>query len=106
MLKKYLKTGLCYAILIWLDALFKDFKDFRGNSYSPAHCPGVWEILNRIQGYRDTGIHGYRDTRIQRYKDTRIQGYKDTGIKGYSDTGRQGYRIQRIYGKRIGIQIY
>ena len=56
MFKKYLKTGLCYAILIWLDAIFKDFTDFRGNSYRPDHCPGVREILNKIQGYKDIGI--------------------------------------------------
>ena len=69
MFKKYLKTGLCYAILIWLDAIFKDFTDFRGNSYRPDHCPGVREILNRIQGYT---IQGYRDLRIQIFKDTGI----------------------------------
>ena len=28
------------------------------------------------------GIQGYRDTEIQGYRDTGIQGYRDTGIQG------------------------
>ena len=73
-----------------------------GNSYSDRELRFLINSsirIQRIQGYRDTGIQGYRNT-----GDTRIQGYMDTGIKGYRDTGihDKGYTMYRI--QDTGIQ--
>ena len=47
------------------------------------------QVLQGIQGYRDTGTQGYSDIGIQTYRDTGIHDYSDTGIHGYRDTGIQ-----------------
>jgi len=89
------------------DTRIKGYREY-SDTVIRGHRDTGMQVLQGIQGYRDTGTQGYSDIGIQTYRDTGIHDYSDSGIQGYMDTGIQGYRYYRNTGiqKIICIQWY